>query len=395
MKKVRVVTIAIALALVVFTFSAQPVAAASRYDSLSSYMISHWDPVRGGYNMPDNVVRLDETYGAIVVMDELGTLANRPPPIDINTVLNFTTTYQWLAGDEDQPRYGGFMEFLLGPVTAERTHWGMILWQTLKAEPNIPGSDAYNINETAVLVFVNKTQTASGGFSSEPEANPDIVSTYHSLATLTILDEMYPSLNAWDWLINETATIEWIKSCRAGDGFKLNPSSLREGVTATAAGMLALDILGELSSYPDVATMTNWLLDRQVDTFDSEEFIGGFEESNSTGDPNLLTTFWAVSALELVNSLGQVNQTSLQSFVLNCQSTSGAFSSLPGMDSGTLWESAYAVQILGAIGDPLTILTSSTDPYSVHPAWLDWRLVALGLLVLVVIVLALLSIRMD
>jgi prenyltransferase beta subunit len=395
MKRLRVVTLAIALAFVVMAFSIQPAAAASRYDTLRSYMNERWDPVRGGYSLPDDVVRVDETYGAIVIMDETGTLAQRPPPVDITSVLNFTATYQLLTGDETEPRYGGFMEFLLGPVTAERTHWGMLLWQILKNEPNIPGSENEHINETAVLVFVNKTQTASGGFSAEPNVAPDIVSTYHSLATLAILDEMYPSLNAWSWLHNETATLEFIESCRDDNGFKLSPISDRIGITPTAAGLLALDVLNELSTYTHAGSMSTWILERQVLSFDVSEFIGGFEEANATGDPNLQSTYWAVNALEATGASDQINQTIMQSFVLNCQLESGVFGTAPGVSSGNLVLSSYAVEILAFIGSPSNILASSADPYSTNPAWLDWRLIVIGLIALLAVALALLSIRMD
>ncbi len=397
MKRVRAVTLAFALVILAAAFTVQPAAAASRYDSLRSYMNDRWDPVRGGYNLAaDEVVRVDETYGAIVVFDELGTLANRPPPVDIASVMNFTTLYQWLSGDEDTPRYGGFMEILLGPVTSERTHWGMILWETLSNEEGIPGTDQFEINETAVLVWINKTQTVGGGFASEPSLTPDIVSTYHALATMEILDRMYgEDLNAWNWLWNATATLEFIDSCRYGSGFKLSPISVREGVTATSAALLALDILDELQTYPDIDAMKNWILDRQITAAPAPEFIGGFEETNQTEDPNLKTTYWAMKALDLLLGTEELNQSIAQSFLLNCQSEDGAWANIPGLETGNLVLASCAVESLNYLGNARNILASAVDPGSAGGFGFDWRLGVIIGIVGAALVLAILSVRMD
>lgn len=397
MKRVRVVTLAFALVILAAAFTVQPVAAASRYDSLRSYMNDRWDPVRGGFNIAeDEVVRVDETYGAIVVYDELGTLANRPPPVDIASVMNFTTRYQFLTGDEDAPRYGGFMEFLLGPVTAERTHFGMVLWETLLGEEGIPGTDQFEINETAVLVWLNKTQTESGGFGSEPDFPPDIVSTYHALATFEVLYGIYgDDLDPWSWFWNETATLEFIDSCRHGSGFKLSPISDREGVTATSAALLALDILDELQTYPDLDQMKNWILDRQVTQAPEPEFVGGFEETNSTEDPNLKTTYWAMKTLSLLEGTEELNQSIAQSFILNCQSNDGAWGNIPGQETGDLVFASYAVESLNYLGNARNILASAVYPGSGGGFGFDWRVGIIVGILGAALVLAILSVRMD
>ncbi|TFF83758.1 hypothetical protein EU524_01935 [Candidatus Thorarchaeota archaeon] len=396
MKRVRVVTLVLALVVLFAAFSVQPVAAASRYDSLRSYMNERWDPVRGGYSLTDDVVRVDETYGAIVILDELGILANRPPPVDITKVLNFTTKYQFLSGDQDAPRYGGFMEFLLGPVTAERTHWGMVLWQTLKSQQGIPGTDQYEINETALVHWVNKTQTESGGFSAEPGLYPDIVSTYHALATLEILDTIYgEDLNAWSYLANESLTLGFIEDCRYGNGFMLSPISDREGVTATAAALLALEILDELATYPGLDAVKLWILDRQVTDTPDPDFLGGFEETTLTEDPNLQTTYWAMKGLDLLQGVEELNETIVQDFILSCQSADGAWALVPGIETGNLVYASYAAECLDYLGNARAILSSSVDPETGGGFVVDWRALVIVGIIIVALVLALLSIRMD
>ena len=69
MKKVKVVAIALAFTLVLVASATQPVAAASRYDSLSSYMADKYDIVRGGYFLPfDGVTRVNPTYAAFSII---------------------------------------------------------------------------------------------------------------------------------------------------------------------------------------------------------------------------------------------------------------------------------------------------------------------------------------
>jgi hypothetical protein len=299
MKRVKVFTIAFAFALVLIAASAQPVAAASRSDTLNSYISRRYDAQRGGYSPPsDGVVRVDATYGAILALDELGSLSNRPPPINLTKALEVLILRQWSTNDPedefDRERYGGFSEYLVGPVTMEMTFMGMILHQRLRAQADYPGILAKDINTTALLVYLNRTQSSNGGFSSKPGLSPDIVSTYQALSIFEMLDDSYPSLSPWDWLANETATLEWINNCREGVGFKLSPESDMLSVTATSAGIMSLSIFQTVLSIPGLQATNEWVLQRQVFNGDTPEYNGGFEEGNGTNDANFATTYDAL-----------------------------------------------------------------------------------------------------
>jgi prenyltransferase beta subunit len=268
MKKVKVVAIALAFTLVFVASAAQPVAAASRYDSLQSYMADNYDVVRGGYFLPfDGVTRINPTYGALSIMSEVGTLAQRPPPISITDVMEFIENRQWLTGDENEEvSFGGISDYLLGPVSNDVNYNGLLLWQMLNdpGMSDIPGIGDYDINETANAFWINKTLSIDGGYGYLQGADSELISTFQALASFRIIEDMYPLENVWNTYVNETAVLAWIESCRDGFSYKLNPDSSRTSVSATAAAILAYNAIDPLSSVPGASSVQNWILDRQV-----------------------------------------------------------------------------------------------------------------------------------
>ena len=401
MNKIKVLAIAFAFTLMLVAFSAQPVTAASRYDSLISNMNSNYDAVRGGYILPtDQVTRVNPTYGAISIMKEVGTLAQRPPPVSITQALDFLVLHQWVSSNpEDEPRYGGFMDYLLGPVNAITNYHGLVTWQTLKSSllSDIPGVDDYDLNATVNALWVNRTLSESGGYGSEADADPDLVSTYYALASFRIIDMLYPSENVWFTYVNETAIIEWIESCKDGESYMLSPLSERASVTATAAAVLAYNAIDPLSVIPGAASIQSWLVDRQILEHQIPEFVGGFEEGNATDDPNLVSTYFGLSALDTLNALSFINATAAESFILNCQSTDGSWGFVPGLNTGSLVYSAYACQILNmeTFRGALTTLASSVDPQSQGATQFDWRVVVVLGIVVIAVVVSVCALRMD
>ena len=402
MKRVKVITIAFAFMLVLVAATAQPVAAASRSDSLRSYINGRFDVERGGYSPPsDGVVRVDATYGAILALDVLGSLDTRPPPVNLTSVLNSLIVRQWNvdrignATDVDYERYGGFSEYLVGPVSMKMNMMGIILLDLLKAQSDYPGITSIDIDREALMVQLNRTRTAEGAFSAVPGWNPDIVSTYQALYIINYLDIKDASLNAWDIVDNETATIEWLNNCRSGDGFKLSPEADTIGVTATTAGIMALDLLPSVITVPGLQAASDWVLARQIGDTAHGDFVGGFEEGVDTEDPNFQTTYYALKLLEFSGGIVSVNETTVMNFILNCQVEDGSWGYLPGADTGSLVYAGQACELLDLFGDAASILASSEDPYSPGGFVFDWRyIVVIGVLV-VAIVVAVISVRRD
>lgn len=402
MKKVKVITIAFVFLCVLILATARPVAAASRGDTLNAYISSRYDAERGGYSPPsDSVVRVDATYGAILALSELKSLDARPPPVNLTKVLDGLILRQWLTNDPeneiDQARYGGFSEFLVGPVTMQMTYYGVLLQQLLKEQADYPGITSINYNQTALLVYLNKTQTSSGGFSRTPSDTPDIISTYQALSIFNILNQQNVSLNAWSWLRNETATIGWINDCREGDGFKLSPESDEISLTATASAIMALSIFQNVLTIPGLQAANSWIIERQVFNDESAEFNGGFEEGNDTLGANFQTTYFALKVLETTGALSAVNKTAVTNFILRCQAVDGSWAYIPGEQVGSLIYAGQACELLNMFpdGNAAAILAASQDPNTPSGIVLDWRLFVIGGILLVALVLAIVNLRID
>ena len=213
--------------------------------------------------------------------------------------------------------------------------------------------------------------------------------------SIRIIDTLYEDENAWDWLQNESATIDWIESCKDGSVYMLSPDADRAGVTATAAAVLAYDALDQAIAAP--ANIQAWLLDRQILDYELSEFIGGFEEGEDTDAPNLLSTYFAFKALETLATTTSANITAAESFILNCQTPEGSFASAPAFSTGSLLYSGYACEILSMTGfdGALSILSSSVDPHSPDGVGFDWRSYVIVGIVIVALVLAVLGVRSD
>ncbi len=398
MKRVKVISIALAFMFVLVAVSVQPVSAASRSDSLRSYISDRFDTVRGGYSPPsDDVVRVDATYGAVLAQYELGLLSTRPPPVNLTKVLNSIALRQWLTNDPDndldQKRYGGFGEYLVGPVTMSMTLKGVQAIEMLEEQADYPGVTSIEIDEEALLSYVNRSLSDSGGFSSIPGNSPDIVSTYQALYILDYLDTTY-GLNIEDtW--NETATLEWINECRVVQTFKLSPTSDTVGVTATSAGILALSLHPSDPAITQLQEAVNWVLDRQILDGPDDRFVGGFEEGIQTDDVNFQTTYNALKLLDFANALVSVNETLVVDFILNCQVEDGSWGFVPDATVGTLVYAGQACELLNMFGNAANILASSEDPYSPGGFELDWRYLLFGGIIVLALVIAIIMVRRD
>ncbi|MHA2081985.1 MAG: prenyltransferase/squalene oxidase repeat-containing protein, partial [Candidatus Thorarchaeota archaeon] len=140
-----------------------------------------------------------------------------------------------------------------------------------------------------------------------------------------------------------------------------------------------------------------WLGSRQILDYEAPEFNGGFEEGNGTESPNLLSTYFALTAMETLATLSTINVTAAELFILKCQSLDGSFATAPGFSTGTLLYSGYACEILSMaeFGGALSILSSSVDPHSISETGFEWRPLIIGGIVLIAVVLAALAVRAD
>jgi len=400
MKKVQVACIAVILALVAVSFVSIPVSAATtRWDSLNAFMEENYENVEGGYALPDKeTARLLPTYGAATIFNEREQLSVRPPVTDLISMRNLTRKFQWKSGGEDYERFGGFSLFIAGPVSMETSYYGIQLWQLLNGNDDIPGfSDVKPINATSALLYVNRTQTTSGGFATNEGQSPNLVSTFHALYILDAMTLM--SGESWStWLLNETATVDFILSCREGNGFKLSPSSNIVSLTATAAGLMALDILSQLSQIPtdEQQDMRNWVISLQDDDA-SDGIVGGFQESVLTNDTNLLSTFHALEVVAILGGMPSLDASAISQFIVDCQAVNGGWGTVPGLETGTLFYAGMALEALRMLDPSGTYLSMiyEVDPNNPDPILIDWRLVFIVVFIIAALVIALIALRMD
>jgi prenyltransferase beta subunit len=376
MRSVKIAAITIAITLVVVTIAAQPVSAnpTTRRQSLRAYIDENYDVTEGGYTLPGQQLSyVYTTYGAISIFNDWGLLGVRPPVIDFPMVKNFTQKLHWTLVSETTDRYGGFGEYIAGPVNQQNAFDGINLFDLLSQDVlgDIPGINSVELNGTAALFWINQTQTEEGGFSSEVGSSPDLISTFQALNSMEIALQTNED-DTWEkWLQNSTATIDWILSCMDGDVFKLSPESDLPGVTATAAGVLALTILGE--PIPNPQGIIDWILQRQVSSTDSNAFIGGFEEGLLTNDTNLASTYWALRTLDLIGGLASIDADTASRFIVDCQAADGSFALVPGVDVGSMYISSYAVKSLSYLGAQYEDMLLEEDPNNPPPPLIDWR----------------------
>ncbi len=396
MSKVRTVGLVVAFALIILPFLVQPASAnpATRKESLISFVAGRYDAVQGGYSITkENTSRIEATGAAALILNSLGYLSSRPPMIDLVKMKNFTQKIQWKSGGDSYNRYGGFSTYIAGPVTIQSTWTALELWSLLSKITDIPNLDTIKFNVTAALIYVNKTQTSSGGFGTASGSAPDIVSTYFALQSLNTLLQLKPDENRSRWLRNETKTLDWILSCRVGNSFKLSPNSSITGVTPTVAAILALDALNQLPSLAGSGDIAHWILSRQISGSVQGITISGFEEGPGTNDTNLASTFYAIEGLQALNALAQADEQSAAQFIAQCQAADGSWGNVPGLAVGTLPNAGLAVQALGILG--YTSLLDQEDPNHVVPPLLDWRaMLILGIVVAAAIV-ACVALRVD
>ncbi len=399
MKHIKTAGLMIACTLVVLYIVVQPTMASpgTRWDSLWGFMTENYDDVEGGYHLVGlKASNVRATYPAALILDDMGLLDDRPPIIDLVKMKNFTYKIQWNTGGEESSRYGGFASYIAGPTTMDTTFYGMHLWELLKPHTDIPNiNKVKDVNVTAMLFWVNRSQTVSGGFAIDQDRSPDMISTYQALYLIT----NYASETNWtvdDILLNRTTTIQWILDCRDGGGFKLNPASALPSVSATAAALMALDSLGALTEISDdLQTIRDWILDRQTNISIPSHYYGGYEEGELTNDTNIVSTYYALLALELLGSTPR-NIDAVVDFILNCQTANdGGFAIVPNTDVGNMMYSAMAIHSLKLLGSEYLARIYEADPNNPEPPLIDWRTLFVVSIIVMAAVVAIAALRRD
>ncbi|MGY5876817.1 MAG: prenyltransferase/squalene oxidase repeat-containing protein [Candidatus Thorarchaeota archaeon] len=396
MKKVKAAGLLIALALVVLTVVVQPVSAnpTTRQQSLKMYIDSKHDTVEGGYVLVDGqALRVEATSAALYILEELTYLDARPPIINLTKSMDFTWKLVWKSEGTTPPRFGGFGRIIGALVDIEATYFGVRQLEVLLENDDVTNFAAAleNYERDWTYKYINETQTESGGFGFEVDASPDMISTFYAIYSLYAL-EAFASEVAEDWFTDIEATVDWILSCQEGNAFKLTPESERSGVTPTAAALMSLAMMERLNDIDDLSAVRSWILDRQVLDSETGGFIGGFEEAISTNDTNIVSTYYALKALEATGGISGVNDT-VEDFIVDCQAVEGSWGFVPGLEKGTMVYASMAVESLAML-DAKTILNQE-DPNNPVPPLVDWRYLLIVGIIFVAVIFGLIALRRD
>ncbi len=398
MKHIKTAGIIIASALIILSMCVQPATAnpGTRWDSLWGFLKDNYDDVEGGYHLVGKEAsNIMASYPAALILEDMGLLDDRPPVIDLVKIKNFTNKVQWLAVSQSEERYGGLGPFIAGTPTMESTYYAIRLRELIDPQTDIPNINLVKeINSTAMLQWVNRSQSVHGGFSNEQGKAPDLLSTYRALYLIT----NYASKTNWtvdDLLLNKTKTLEWIMDCQDGNAFKLSPGSALPSITATTAALLSLDLLDHLSDLGNaVQNIRDWILDRQTNSSVTADYYGGFEEGVLTNDTNVVSTYYAVVALDLLGTTPR-NISAVADFLLQCQTSDGGFAIVPNGDVGNMLYSGMVIHILKLLGDEYTSLLYGPDPLNPSPPLIDWRVLFVISLIMLAAIVAIVSLRRD
>ncbi|MHA2060061.1 MAG: prenyltransferase/squalene oxidase repeat-containing protein, partial [Candidatus Ranarchaeia archaeon] len=194
------------------------------------------------------------------------------------------------------------------------------------------GNQLHRINTTALGVWVEQIQiNGTPTWGWTNASQPTIVSTSLVVEILDIADALTN-------IPNEPLLLDWILDCQnSTGGFGIRANDTTPSLMTTYYAVTALDRLGELDLI-DTTAIRDYVLTHQL-------VEGGFASVGS--DPDLTSTYWALETLQIVSDLSSVtNTTGISQWVLGLQQTDGGFSRLPGESTSYLASTYYAVSIL-------------------------------------------------
>lgn len=217
-----------------------------------------------------------------------------------NQLINYIQMNQiWELTDD----YGGFKNSVMENASVDVTAKAIICLSELQV-----------VNQTindAAISYISSCEQFMGGFSIDTSSNiPNLRSTYWAISALF-------SIQSLDWVSNKTPN--WIVDRQLLNisepwnygGFENKVNSCSATTEYIFYGIMAVNRMSKLSQINTTATLF-WLKSRQLED-------GGFEYMDGYGFSDLASTFYAVSALSILNGFELINISSLISFLTQKQ----------------------------------------------------------------------------
>lgn len=324
----RTLTIIILIALILGTTPTVHATPTSIYDATKNYVLDRYDDENGVfYYDPDSeLTNMESVFSSVAVLYFLDTLE------DINT----TQVAIWINSTintenvNDTDNYGGFAENPGMSPSVSSTYYAVLsLWYLDKLN---------TINTTLVAEWINRTKNINGGYSDYPGENPTLISTYYAVSCLHILekDEYIDSQEILDLLISLQITNN---TSQDYGGFKGNINETTASLDATYAAVNLLNLLDSISE-TNASAVVQYILTKEAN--DAFSYQAGLP-------PDLLSTYWAISALSIVSngSIGNLIDTdAVVSWILSLQNEDGGFRLFEENGDSSLYATAIAIMTL-------------------------------------------------
>jgi ABC-2 type transport system ATP-binding protein len=207
--------------------------------------------------------------------------------------------YKWLSDNQAK-------NSLFGEISLESNYLGVLSLYNLDTQNFI-----YDIKERNISNYIDRCFNAfEGGYASKPGENSSLFSTY---CAIKLHQMLYPHLNKW--LINPNKTTEYVASLQNVDGgFKVGHD---RNYTASLYGPYQQLVLN--------------LINTNISVVES--------------------TYWALTSLNILNGLEEINNTALSRWIAAAQNADGGFSLILGFHSDTI-STYYGLEIFKILKEP-------------------------------------------
>ncbi len=166
----------------------------------------------------------------------------------------------------------------------------------------------YTLDYSGVLSFVVSTEESTYGYGSYPGDTPSLTDTARALLLKRIIGHNTSSGLTADYVVSSFDT--------DNGGFGFRPGATAR-VKYTYYGLIATRLLGiEFANFGEI---TQFILSAQTD-------LGGFSQIAGGRVPYISHSYWAVSTLNLLGELDELNRTSLLQWVEGVRHPTGMYS---------------------------------------------------------------------
>ncbi|MHA1271159.1 MAG: prenyltransferase/squalene oxidase repeat-containing protein [Candidatus Helarchaeota archaeon] len=214
-----------------------------------------------------------------------------------------------------------------------------------------------------VTNWINQCWNDNFGFGNIPNSTSTILSSYYALSILSFLGINLSQYNTSQWLLTlQNNQSELNYGAFSSDGINYN-------LLTTYFALEALNLTGNLNDINKTAAI-EWISACQnIDPYKSQTY-GSFSSDSSSLDYSIMNCYAALKSLTLLNSSINLSQYIID-WILNCQNLiDGGFATSITVQSSSVASSFYAIISLNILNAPnlFSLSITSTIPFN-FPVW--------------------------